>query len=103
MVNFCHLSVTRTVYAFVTHFVMAHVHPETNFTTRIEVSVTLKISLQGFTPILHSMTPIHSIKSEVKIHSARKLVDLDSLGEHCVFYGVMDWSLGLARSHGVEY
>ena len=61
--DFCYLSVTRTVYAFVTHFVVAYIRPETNFTTRIEFSVTLEISLQDSTPRIQSMTPLREIHS----------------------------------------
>ena len=77
MVNFCYLFVTCTVYAFVTHFVMAYVRSETNFSTRIEFSGTLQISLQGSTPRIHSNTPLHDFNPRLqsmtplhKIHSA---------------------------------
>ena len=69
--------ITRTVNAFVTHFVMVYTRPETNFATRIEFSTPHKISLRGSTPRIYSNTPLHDYNPRLqsmtplhKIHGA---------------------------------
>ena len=61
------------------------VRPKTNFTTRIEFSLTLIISFQGSTPRIHSNTPLHD--SNQRLRSMTPLHKINIANTFAAFQG----------------